>query len=199
VPDDERPTTPPTTDSDPAAASPPPAAPTHTADARVAPLRGAGVQIDGRRLARVVVGIVLVTLAVLVVVFTIVGVHKNHQIDELRDHSVPVSATVTSCRGLLGGSGSNGAGYSCRVTYVLDGHRYHEPLPGTALYAPGTTIRSVAVPSDPALVSPVSIVDSEHTSTSVFILPAVLFVLLVAILVVLLQRRRKSADADAPG
>ena len=146
------------------------------------------------------VGIVVATLAVLVVVFTVVGVNKNHQIDQLHDQGVAVNVTVTSCQGLLGGSGSNGAGYACRGTYGLDGHRYNEQLPGTALHAPGTVIRAIAVPGDPALVSPVSVVHAEHSSATVFILPAVLLVLLVAvIIVVLLRRRGKPADADAPG
>ena len=104
------------------------------------------------------VGIVVATLAVLVVVFTVVGIDKNHQIDQLHNQGVAVNVTITSCQGLLGGSGSNGAGYACRGTYVLDGHRYNEQLPGTALHAPGTVIRAIAVPGDPALVSPVSVV-----------------------------------------
>jgi hypothetical protein len=169
------------------------------ADERVAPLRGAAVQIDGRRLARVLVGIAVATLAVLVVVFTVVGLDKNHQIDQLHNQGVAVNVTVTSCQGLLGGSGSNGAGYACRGTYGLGGHRYNEQLPGTALHAPGTVIRAVAVPGDPALVSPVSVVDAEHSSATVYILPAVLLVLLVAVVAVVLLRRRRKPDSGAGG
>ncbi len=159
-------------------------------DDRVAPLRGAGVEINGRQVARVVLGIVLATLAVLAVAFTVIGIHNNRQINQLRNQGVPVGVTVTSCQGLLGGSGSNAAGYTCRGTYELDGHRYNEVLPGTALHAPGSVVRAIAVPSDPTLVSPVSVVDAEHASASVFILPAVLLVALVALLVVLALRRR---------
>jgi len=169
-------------------------------DERIAPLRGAGVQIDGRRVAAIVLGIVLVTLAVLAVVFTVVGYNKNDQIDQLRNHGVAVAVTITSCQGLLGGSGSNGAGYSCRGTYRLDGNRYNEQLPGTALYAPGKVVHALAVPGDPALVSPVSVIDAEHSSATVYILPAVFLVLFVAILaVVLLRRRHKPAGGDGPG
>jgi len=52
-----------------------------------------------------------------------------------------------------------------------------------------------AVPSDPALVSPISVLRSEHSSLSVFILPLVLLVvlaLLIALIVVVRQRRRDS-------
>ncbi len=138
---------------------PPVPAPASGGDGRVGMLRGAGVQIDGRRVARVLVGIVIVTLAVLVVVFTVVGIHKNDQIDQLHNQGVPVTFTVTGCMGLLGGTGTNVAGYACHGTYALGGHHYSEQLPGTALHEPGTKVAAVAVPGDPALVSPVSIVE----------------------------------------
>ena len=70
-------------------------------------------------------------------------------------------------------------------------------LPGSTFHAPGTKVPSVAVPGDPALVSPVSIVDSEHSSRKVFILPVVLFVLLVLLLGGLALRRRNMAGGTA--
>jgi hypothetical protein len=199
---DEHPTTDPrngVTGADPSAGAAPQPGSAPDAEARVAPLRGATVQIDRRRLTQVLVAIVVAALAVLVVVFTVVGLNKNHQIDQLHNQGVAVNVTITSCQGLLGGSGSNGAGYACRGSYGLDGRRYNEQLPGTALHAPGTVIRALAVPGDPALVSPVSIVQTEQSSATVFILPTVLLVLLVAILIVVLLRRRgKPAGAEAP-
>jgi hypothetical protein len=163
---------------------------------RVGTLRGAGVQVDARRVGQVALGLVLAALAVLTIAFTVIGVHKNQQADRLHNDGVPVTFTVTGCLGLLGGSGSNAAGYSCHGTYGLDGHRYTELLPGTAFHAPGSAVSAVAVPGDPALVSPTSIVRNEHSSSSVFILPAVLGLLFVLLLgmVLLLQRRRVAAD-----
>ena len=170
--------------------APPVPEPAPGGDGRIGTLRGAGVQIDGRRVARVLVAIVIATLAVLVVVFTVVGIHKNDQIDHLHNQGVPVSFTVSGCLGLLGGSGSNAAGYSCHGTYVLHGHRYTEPLPGSVFHKPGTKVPSVAVPGDPALVSPRYIIDTQHASNGVYILPAVLMVVLVVLVAVVLLRRR---------
>jgi uncharacterized membrane protein len=166
---------------------------------RVGQLRGAGVSVDGRRVGQVIIGIVLVTLAILAIVFTVVGVHTNQQDDRLHNDGVPVTFTVTGCLGLLGGSGSNAAGYSCHGTYTLDGHRYDVPLPGDSFHRPGSTVPAIAVPGDPALVSPVSIVATEHSSAGVFVLPIVLFVVLlvlVALFVVLRRRRQAAALAD---
>jgi hypothetical protein len=140
--------------------------------------------------AKVVLGLIVATLAVLVIVFVVVGFDKNRQIDELRGQGVPVTFTVTSCQGLLGGSGSNGAGYACRGTYHLDGHTYNEPLPGTAFFAPGARVHAVAVPSDPGLVSPVTIVASERASSGVYILPVILFVALLLMVGAIVLRRR---------
>ena len=180
--------------------APPVPEPAPGGDGRIGTLRGAGVQIDGRRVARVLLAIVIATLAVLVVVFTVVGIHKNDQIDELHNRGVPVTFTVSGCLGLLGGSGSNAAGYSCKGAYVLHGHRYAEPLPGSVFHKPGTQVAAVAVPGDPALVSPRYIIDTEHSSASVFILPAVLLVILVVIVaVVLLRRRGAGGKGDADG
>lgn len=163
----------------------------------VATLRGATVQVDVRKAARVALGLVLVTLAVLIVVFVVAGIDKNRQIDQLRQDGVPVTFTVSNCQGLLGGSGSNGAGYACRGTYQLSGRTYDEPLPGTALFAPGAVVRALAVPGEPGLVSPVSIVDNEHASWNVFILPGALFVLLLLVPVVIVRRRRGTQEPPA--
>jgi hypothetical protein len=161
---------------------------------RVAPLRGAGVQIDTRRLSRIVIGLVLATLAVLAVVFTVIGVNRNNQFNELHHQGVPVTVTVTYCLGLLGGSGSNAAGYSCHGSYTLRGHTYTEQIPGDAFYRPGAQVAAVAVPNDPALVSPVIVVATEHASSSAFIVPAVCFILFVIGVVAILLRRRSTKE-----
>jgi hypothetical protein len=169
-------------------------APPDQPPARVGQLRGAGVSVDARRVGQVAIGIVLVTLAVLAILFTIVGIHTNQQDDRLHHDGVPVTFTVTGCLGLLGGSGSNAAGYSCRGTYALDGKHYFQvQLPGDSFHRPGSTVAAIAVPGDPALVSPAAIVATEHSSAGAFVLPAVLaavLLLLVALLLWLRARRR---------
>jgi hypothetical protein len=167
---------------------------------RIGQLRGAGVSVDGRRVGQLAIGIVLVTLAVLAIVFTIVGIHTNQQDDRLHHDGVPVTFTVTGCLGLLGGSGSNAAGYSCRGSYILDGKHYSGmQLPGDTFHRPGSTVAALAVPGDPALVSPASIVASEHSSAGAFVLPVVLaaILLLLVALLVLLRRRRQAKGSLA--
>lgn len=165
---------------------------------RVAALRGAGVDgVDTRRLGRIVVGLVVVTLAVLVVVFSFVGLHKNQQSDRLRNDGVPVTFTVSSCTGLVGGSGSNPVGYVCHGSYTLNGHTYSEQLPGNDFHHPGSTVASIAVPGDPSLVAPAAMVATEHSSTGVFVVPVILFVILAVLVAWIFVRYRKQRDRAA--
>ena len=157
---------------------------------RVGTLRGATVSFNPRRLVHVAVGLVLVTLAVTAIVLTMAGIHSNDQINRLQTQGQRVTVTVTGCLGLLGGSGSNEAGYSCNGSYQIAGHVYREPLPGSTFYRPGTKLASIAVPGDPALVSPVAIVDSQQASNGVFVVPIVLGITLLALIAVLVLRYR---------
>jgi hypothetical protein len=159
-------------------------------------LRGAGVDVDVRRVLPFVVGACLVALATAVVTLTVAGLQKNDQINRLHRHGVVVDATVSGCIGLMGGSGSNLVGYDCRASFTLDGHHYDEPFAGNATPAPGSRFRAVTVPGDPALLATVTAVAGERASWRVFVLPAVLFVVLLLVIVTLLwlrARRRRAA------
>jgi hypothetical protein len=158
-------------------------------------LRGATPGLDVRRVGQAVVGLCLVALAVSVVIFYVGAVHKNAQIADLRAHGVPVPFTITGCLGLLGGSGSNQAGYACRGTFTVGGHRYNEPIPGNTDHPPGMVLRAVTVPGDPALVRTERDLAGEQTSAKVFIFPTVLLVVLLLLVGVLLFRRRQPRRA----
>jgi hypothetical protein len=160
-------------------------------DGPVTTLRGAQVEIDRRRLRQLFVGIWLVALAVSAALLAAAGANKNAEINALRTEGVPVTVTITGCLGDLGGTGGNQAGYTCSGRYQVDGRSYHADIPGEQLREPGSTVRAVAVPSDPLLISTAIDVASERTSGSVFVLPAVLAVLLLASLAVLGRRRAR--------
>lgn len=159
-------------------------------DAPVAALRGAGVDVDVRLVGRIVAGLCLTGLAVASAVLFVVGAHVNAQIDSLRADGRPVTVTVTRCIGLLGGSGSNPAGYACAGTLTLGGHRYHEAIPGSTLYGPGSRIAGVAVPGDPPLLSTPHVLAAQHASASAFVVPTLLLVVLVAAVAAIVVRRR---------
>ena len=165
---------------------------TDDSDKPLTTLRGASVAVDPRRAAQAALGLCLATLATLVVVFFLVGVHKNDQINSLKQHGSVVEDTVDSCSGLLGGSGSNPVGYRCWGTFTIDGHSYTKDIPGNVFRAPGSKVAAVADPTDPGLITTVSALDSEHASAGVFIVPAVLMIALVLLTAALGYRWRSS-------
>jgi hypothetical protein len=173
---------------------------TATSDRRVATLRGApAAEVDARRLRAVAAAVCVLALAAATVALFVAGAHKNAQISNLREHGVPITMSVTGCMGLLGGSGSNVAGYACRGTFTLDGRRYDEAIPGNVLRPPGSTVAAVTVPGDPHLVATADQLAAEHPSARVYILPAVLLVILVALVgIVVLRRRARRPRGASP-
>ncbi len=172
--------------------------PEEPAERPVTTLRGATVDVDLRRTARVVVGISLALLVVLAAVFLVAGLHTNSQINRLHHQGVPVSVRVTHCTGLMGGTGAQGAGYSCTGTYTVHGTRYVQTIPGTTTFhAVGSTFQGLVVPGDPKLLSTPALVAAQHASWHVFLLPAALLVLALGWGALLLVRRRRRGGGPA--
>lgn len=163
-------------------------------DAPVGALRGAGVDVDARLAGRIAVVLALATLLVVAVIMFVAGADKNAQISSLRQRGVPVTVTVTGCAGLLGGSGSNFAGYACRGWFTLDGRHFNQAIPGDSLLATGQHIRGVTVADDPGLLSTASALADQRPSDRVFVLPGLLsalFVVLVGLLAWRGETRRR--------
>jgi hypothetical protein len=132
------------------------------------------------------------------VVLLVAGVDKNSQATSLQHQGVPVEVTVTGCQGLLGGSGSNAAGYACTGTYSYSDRHFAKTIPGTAFFRVGTVVRGVVVPSDPGLLSTPQAVASQRASWRVFLAPVVLLlVALVAIVMMIRIARRGRQPVEA--
>lgn len=145
----------------PPAPGPPRRTPGQVSPEPVTRLRGAAVEVDSRRAAQAIIAVLLATLAATASVLTVAGADRNAQIDQLRRSGVPVAITVTGCRGDLGGSGSNAAGYTCQGTFRLAGRSYPMSIPGLGHQVLGSKLRGVAVPSDPALVTTAGVLAGE--------------------------------------
>ena len=154
--------------------------------------------VDTRRAGRVVVILCVVALAAASAALFVVGARKNAQISDLRSRGLPITVTVTRCRGLLSGSGSNAAGYACRGSYEYHGTHYEEAIPGNLNRAPGSTVAGLIAPDDPALLSTPAVVHSERASWRVFIAPGVLGLIAVAAAVALALRRAGRGRSEPP-
>lgn len=172
----------------------------HTPPVRSAgPLRGAAVEANARLVGKVAAAAAVGALLVTVLVLAVAGIQKNAEIGELRSHGVVVDVHATRCIGLMGGSGSNLAGYQCSGWFTLGGHRHAATIPDGALHPPGSVVRGVTVRSDPALLATVRQLATEHPSAGVFLVPgALLTVVVLAGGVTLARRGRRGRLAGAP-
>ncbi|MHB1584530.1 MAG: hypothetical protein ACYC0E_12355, partial [Acidimicrobiales bacterium] len=167
----------------------------HTPAARSAgPLRGAAVEVNARLVGKAAGVAAGAALLVTVLVLTVAGIQKNAEISELRSHGVAVDVHATGCIGLMGGSGSNLAGYQCSGWFSLGGRRHTATIPDGRLHPPGSVVRGVTVPTDPALLATAGQLATEHPSAKVFLAPGVLLaVVVIAGCVALALRRRRAA------
>jgi hypothetical protein len=145
------------------------------------------------------IAVVMASLAVLSVVLFAVGADRNSQIDSLKQHGRVLSGRVTGCLGLLGGSGSNDAGYDCSVEYTVTGHHNVENLPDTIFRRPGSVVPAVIIPSGPALIDTATDVTAESASSGVFILPTVVLIALLLGAGTLIVRRRPKSTRSSTG
>lgn len=160
-------------------------------DGPVTVLRGARANADVRQVRIAAFALCVAALVTSVVVLFVAGAEKNAQIDRLHQQGVPVEVTVSGCLGLMGGSGSNLAGYNCRASFALAGRYYSDDVPGSALYSPGTRLRAVVVPSDPALLSTPAVLAAEQASDRVFLVPTALLVVFgITVGALMIKRRR---------
>jgi len=164
-------------------------------------IRGGGGVIDTRRLFRVVVGSAIVALAVLVTVLAVEAVHKNSRIDGLQRRGVPVDVTVTSCFGILSGTGITVTTFQCSGAFDLAGHSYHAVIAGSDInHQAGDVVQAVADPKHPTSISLASSLVNAHASWRPFIAPTVLFVVLVLLIAgALWWSRRNSAQRPRDG
>jgi hypothetical protein len=164
-------------------------------DQPVSTLRGAGVQVDAARIKYVAALLGLVVVVVVAGVLLVAGIRKNSQIDTLEAHGVPVALTVTHCGALIGGTGSSPAGFECTGTYLYQGHRYFEGVPGNENLPMGSTVHGIVASDDPALFSTTQTVAMEHASLARLALPAIVLAAAVGICVWVVVRHRRDALA----
>ena len=144
-------------------------------------IRGAGgVTLDSRRVLVVVVGSCLAIVAAVAVALGIAAVEQNSRNTHLKQHGVAVDVSVTSCIGVLSGTGVTVASFDCRGTFTLAGRAYTDAIRGsTAPLATGAIVKGVTDPHNPSVLSTTQSVANAHPSWRAFILPVVLLVIAV--------------------
>jgi hypothetical protein len=164
-------------------------------DDRATSLRGPAPVSVGRRFWLLAGVFGLVVFAVVLVVSFLSVSNDNARIDRLKTHGIPVTITVTSCIGNIGGSGSNSAGYTCRGDYTVNGATYREIIGSMATFsATGTTVRGVVDPSHHGTVVLSSALRNSSASPSRYVAPGLLGIALVALTLALRRVARRAED-----
>ncbi len=148
----------------------------------VTTLRGASPVGVGRRFWVFAGALALVVFALALGVSFTSAAHDNARIDRLHTRGVALSATVSTCLGNLGGSGSNASSYTCRATYSVQGATYDEVVGLMSSFsAPGTRVAVVADPSRLSTIELASAVATSSASNRVYLVPGLLSGLFVAL------------------
>ena len=159
----------------------------------VSSLRGPEAQRIGGRFWFATGALLLTAFAVVIIVSFISATNDNSRIDRLKARGVSVVVTVTNCVGNIGGSGSNASGYTCHGAYRVKDVRYQEIIGSkSTLSSVGSNVQGIADPAHPSTIELASAVARSSTSPSVYVVPSVLTLLLVALTLLFLRRLRSS-------
>ena len=118
-------------------------------------IRGGGpVEIDARRLGRVLIVAVIALLALTGILLAVIEAGSQSGASSLRRHGVPVQATVSSCTGITSGIGMGAEYYQCRGTYSLSGQSPDAVIHGVRSQLPeGTLVDALVVPGRPSTLT----------------------------------------------
>lgn len=164
-------------------------------DDRATSLRGPAPVSVSRRFWLFAGAFGLAVVAAVLVVSLLSVTNDNARIDRMKTHGIPVTITVTSCIGNIGGSGSNSAGYTCRGDYTVGGATYREIIGSMATFsALGTTVRGVVDPSHHGTVVLSSAVRNSSASPSRYVAPGLLGIVLVALTLALRRVARRAEN-----
>jgi len=162
---------------------------------RAASLRGPAPVSVGRRFWLFAGVFGLAVFAVVLVVSFLSVTNDNARIDRMKTRGIPVTITVTSCIGNIGGSGSNSAGYTCRGDYTVGGATYRELIGSMAtFFATGTTVRGVVDPSHHGTVVLSSAIRDSSASPSRYVAPGLLSIVLVTLTLALRRVARRAEN-----
>jgi hypothetical protein len=156
---------------------------------------GSATTIDRGRLLRWIAGVCGSCLLILAVALGWQTAHTASQIRALKDHGVPVRATVTSCFGMASGTGITATGYVCRAQFTLNRAQHADTLAGTTLfYRPGTTVNAVTDPQHLGVLRMAANVNKSHPALPQFVTPALILLGALGLLALALPRRRSKPD-----
>jgi hypothetical protein len=155
---------------------------------------GGGVPTNAPHVLRVAFAVCFGLLAALTIALAVGAVHENARHRELQQHGVAVQVTVTNCLGTATGTGITVNGFTCRGSFVWDGHRHVDVIGGSSeLLRPGAVLTAVVDPQSTSVLSVAPAARMTTASWRPFIRPAIPFAVLLAAAALGLWCRREGS------
>ena len=161
------------------------------------PLRGPQVAQPSRVVgAWLLIAWAVASIGISVALFA-TAIGNTSRVSRVKNHGIETVASVTLCRGNLGGSGSTLASYTCSGRYVIGGNRYVSVIGGLGTFTQtGTIVPVIADPKDLAVIETVMVAKSGHVGVISYAVPAVLFVTSLGFGAMGIMMRQRRVDQD---
>jgi hypothetical protein len=155
---------------------------------------GAGFEVSGGTVLRAAAVTVLAALLATAVALFVGAAHGSSVRSTLKHRGVTVTATVTGCLGLVGGTGVVPTSFECHAAVRLNGHRYVDELRGTSSrFEVDQAVPAVIDPEHPSVLYTAASVASTRARWHSYLTAIVLLAVTVALAVPLALWWRKGA------
>ncbi len=123
--------------------------------------------------------------------FNVLSWHNDNQrYQRLSAHGIATTIKIGNCTGNLGGSGSNGAGFTCTGTYLVRGQTKTETVAAQSTFlAPGSSLPGIVDPANTNFVIASAGLPTLQTS-DVALWPSVLSLFPIGVMVLVWRRQR---------
>ena len=158
---------------------------------------GATVSVSWTRVLTWTAGICLVSMAAVTIGLTVAAADNTSRLQRLKRHGTPVTARVTSCLGILSGTGVTVVGFRCSALFAVAGAEHTEDIhDSNTNLAPGTPVPCYVLADEPATLTLASAVDHQAPRWHAFVAPIVLGAITVigTVLAVLFLRRPRATS-----
>jgi hypothetical protein len=158
---------------------------------------GAGFEVSGRTVLRATAVTVLAALLATTVALFIGAARQNSVRSALKHRGVAVTATVTACLGVVGGTGIVVNRFDCRAAFEVGGRHYVDRLQGTSMQLQqGQAVAAVVDPRSLSVLYTAASVASARKSSHAYFPAIVSLVVTIALAATLgLWWRKGAAEA----
>ena len=139
----------------------------------------------------------MAALTILPTAHFVARARKRAESSSLRPHGVPDVVKVVKCAGQLGGSDRLATAYDCTGCIEHGGHRLEATIRSRTLRTRGTPRLLMTASNRPRPLATRQLIQVEHDSKELVILPTALLIALMELLATFTVRQRRTRETAA--